>query len=55
MLAKTMRRIAFGGAGLYFLLGAAQAYRQAGFTLDVAFPAAIGALFGVMAVWGKSG
>lgn len=55
MLVKTIRRIAFGGAGLFFLVQAAQAFRHAGFTQEAAFPAAIGTLFGVMAIWGKSG
>ena len=55
MLVTTIRRIAFGGAGLFFLLQAAQSIRHVGFTQQVAFPAAVGVLFGVMAIWGKSG
>jgi hypothetical protein len=55
MVVKTIRRIAFGGAALFLLVQAAQAFRVAGFTQDAAFPAALGALFAVMAIWGKSG
>jgi hypothetical protein len=55
MLVKTIRRIVFGAAGLFFFVQAAQAFRQAGFTRAAAFPAAIGALFAMMAIWGKSG
>jgi hypothetical protein len=55
MVVKTIRRIAFGGAALFLLVRAAQAFRLAGFTQEAAFPAALGALFAVMAIWGKSG
>jgi hypothetical protein len=55
MVVKTIRRIVFGTAGLFFLAQAAQAFRQAGLTQEAAFPAAMGALFAVMAIWGKSG
>jgi len=55
MLVKTIRRIAFGGAALFLLVQAAQAFRLAGLTQEAALPAAIGALFAVMAIWGKSG
>ncbi|MBI3484800.1 MAG: hypothetical protein HY012_06570 [Acidobacteria bacterium] len=55
MQVLTIRRIAFGGAALFLFVQAAQAFRQAGFTQQAAFPAAIGALFAVMAIWGKSG
>jgi hypothetical protein len=55
MVVVTIRRIVFGAAGLFFLVQAAQAFRQAGFTQAAAFPAAIGAFLAVMAIWGKSG
>ena len=55
MAVKMIRRIAFGGAGLFLLYVAAQSFHQVGFTQEAAFPAAIGVLFAVMAIWGKSG
>ena len=55
MLMRTIRRIAYGGAGLFFLYQAAMSFRAVGLTQDSAFPAAMAVLFGVMAVWGKSG
>jgi hypothetical protein len=55
MVVKTIRRIAFGGAALFLLVQAGRAFRLAGFTQEAAFPAALGALFAAMAIWGKSG
>jgi hypothetical protein len=55
MVVKTIRRIVLGAAGLYFFLQAAQVFRQVGLTQATAFPAALGVLFAVMAIWGKSG
>jgi len=55
MVVKTIRRIAFGGVALFLLVQAAQSIREMGLTQEAAFPAALGALFAVMAIWGKSG
>ncbi|MBI1749127.1 MAG: hypothetical protein HY234_02500 [Acidobacteria bacterium] len=52
---KTIRRIAFGALGLVFFVEAARSFQQAGLTQAAVFPAAMGALLAVMAIWGKSG
>jgi len=52
---RTIRRIVFGAAGLFFFAQAGVMFHKAGTVSDSIFPAAMGALFAVMAITGKSG
>ena len=55
MVMLTIRRIVFGGAGLWLLLEAFKSFRAEGWGGDTVFAGALGVLFGVMAVTGKGG
>jgi hypothetical protein len=52
---RWIRRIAFGGAAVYFFYAGVQAMQQVGLTSQAIIPVAVGVLFGLMAVFGKGG
>jgi hypothetical protein len=55
MVALTVRRIFFGGAGIFLFVQAARAFRLGGWTGDTILAAVMGVLFAMMALTGKSG
>ncbi|HEV1995146.1 MAG TPA: hypothetical protein VGR03_12525 [Candidatus Acidoferrum sp.] len=55
MMARWIRRIAFGGSGILMFWQASQSYARAGITTDTAFPAAVGAVMMVLAVTTRGG
>ncbi len=55
MLVSTIRRILFGGAGIFLFVQAFQSFRLAGWTGDTVMAGVIGGLFALMAITGKGG
>ena len=55
MVTRWIRRITFGGAGMWMLWEAAQSYLHAGLVAGTAFPAGIGVLMMVLAITAKGG
>jgi hypothetical protein len=55
MSVLSIRRITFGGAGVWMLWQAAQSYAHVGLVSDTTFPAALGLVMMVLAITAKSG
>lgn len=55
MMTRWIRRITFGGAGVWMFWMAAQSYARVGLVTDTAFDAGLGLVMVVLAITAKGG